>query len=99
MGRRISLDRTILTIVEIVSQRLVLSPLAILLRPGIHKTLEMKKVESILSDSAQGEHQERLLMEQWTRVAILLTAVRGASRVTETAEQWAAGTGVGIVMF
>lgn len=44
-----------------VSQRLVLSPLAILLRPGVQKTLEMKKGESILSDSAQGEHQERLL--------------------------------------
>lgn len=61
MGRRISLDRTILLIVEMVSQRLVLSPLAILLRPGVQKTLEMKKGESILSDSAQGEHQERLL--------------------------------------
>lgn len=46
---------------EMVSQRLVLSPLAILLRPGVPKTLEMKKGESILSDSAQGEHQERLL--------------------------------------
>ena len=46
MGRRISLDRTILLIVEMVSQRLVLSPLAILLRPGVQKTLEMKKGES-----------------------------------------------------